>query len=288
MDLGAGEGFVQMALRDAFGCRVAALDADAAILRQGLARGTETAGAVSLLGDGLRLPFPDGIFDAVVCSEVLEHVPDNAGVVGEIARLLKPGGVAALTVPCANYPGLWGPANWSRERLPGTFQPGLGLLGRAVGDASAAVSPGAVSPTHCWREAAGRDALRRLDPLVPAVQPHAPPNRQAAVWTVTGVIERLPLDGEVRLRAYPPSASRVESPHVGAAPHAVHRSSQRPPSRPIRAVCEPGHSSGPEGAMRSSGAPLVQTTDPRIRSCSSAVHPSLSRRVGVTALAGGD
>ena len=47
-------------------------------------------------------------------------------------------------------------------------------------------------------------------------------------------------------------------------------------------------SSGPEGAMRSGGAPLVQTTAPRIRSCSSAVHPSLSRRVGVTALAGGD
>ena len=117
LDLGAGEGFVQMALRDAFGCRVAALDADAAILRQGLARGTETAGAVSLMGDGLRLPFPDGIFDAVVCSEVLEHVPDDAGVVGEIARLLKPGGVAALTVPCANYPGLWDPANWLRERL---------------------------------------------------------------------------------------------------------------------------------------------------------------------------
>ena len=44
LDLGAGEGFVQMALRDAFGCRVAALDADAAILHQGLARGTEASG----------------------------------------------------------------------------------------------------------------------------------------------------------------------------------------------------------------------------------------------------
>ena len=115
LDLGAGEGFVQMALREAFGCRVVALDADAAILRQGLARGTETSGAVSLVGDGLRLPFPDGIFDAVVCSEVLEHVPDDAGVVGEIARVLKPGGIAALTVPCANYPGLWDPANRLRE-----------------------------------------------------------------------------------------------------------------------------------------------------------------------------
>ena len=131
LDLGAGEGFVQLALQGAFGCRVAALDADAAILRQGLARGTETSGPVSLLGDGLRLPFPDGIFDAVVCSEVLEHVPDDAGVVGEIARVLKPGGVAALTVPCANYPGLWDPANRLREGLLGLghFSPDSGFWG---------------------------------------------------------------------------------------------------------------------------------------------------------------
>ncbi len=82
------------------------------------------------MGDGLRLPFPDGIFDAAVCSEVLEHVPDDAGVVGEIARVLKPGGVAALTVPCANYPGLWDPANWSRERLGlGHFNSDSGFWG---------------------------------------------------------------------------------------------------------------------------------------------------------------
>ena len=130
LDLGSGEGFVQLALQGAFGCRVAALDADEAILRLGLARGMEPSGSVSLLGDGLRLPFPDGIFDAVICSEVLEHVPDDAGVVGEIARVLKPGGVAALTVPCANYPALWDPLNWLRERLSlGHFNSDSGFWG---------------------------------------------------------------------------------------------------------------------------------------------------------------
>ena len=130
LDLGAGEGFVQLALQEAFGCRVVALDADEMILRQGLARGVEIAGSISLLGDGLRLPFPDGTFDALVCSEVLEHVPDDARVVGEIARVLKSGGVAALTVPCANYPGLWDPANRVREGLGlGHFSPDSGFWG---------------------------------------------------------------------------------------------------------------------------------------------------------------
>ena len=60
LDLGSGEGFVQLALQGAFGCRVAALDADAAILRQGLARGTEASGPVSLLGMAYGCRFPTG------------------------------------------------------------------------------------------------------------------------------------------------------------------------------------------------------------------------------------
>ena len=45
-------------------------------------------------------PFPDGSFDAVLCSEVLEHIQDNGRVVDEIYRLLKPGGVFVASVPC--------------------------------------------------------------------------------------------------------------------------------------------------------------------------------------------
>ena len=130
LDVGAGEGFVSLALREAFGCRVVALDAAPPILHQGVAREPHRSEQIWMLGDGARLPFRDGSFDGLVCSEVLEHVLDDASVVREIARVLKPGGVAALTVPCANYPALWDPLNWVRERLGlGHFSPDSGFWG---------------------------------------------------------------------------------------------------------------------------------------------------------------
>jgi SAM-dependent methyltransferase len=49
--------------------------------------------------DGRRFPFEDGAFDAVLCNQVLEHVFEPEEFVGEIARVLKPGGRLLLTVP---------------------------------------------------------------------------------------------------------------------------------------------------------------------------------------------
>lgn len=43
--------------------------------------------------DGVRVPFPDGTFDLVYSSQVLEHVPDPQLHLREIARLLRPGGI---------------------------------------------------------------------------------------------------------------------------------------------------------------------------------------------------
>jgi SAM-dependent methyltransferase len=45
------------------------------------------------------LPFPDDLFDAAICTQVLEHVPEPKAVLKEIARALKPGGVLILTAP---------------------------------------------------------------------------------------------------------------------------------------------------------------------------------------------
>ena len=55
--------------------------------------------AVWCVGDAGRLPFADDSFDAVICSEVLEHLPDVDAALGEITRITKPGGRFALSVP---------------------------------------------------------------------------------------------------------------------------------------------------------------------------------------------
>ena len=49
------------------------------------------------VSDGI--PFPDGAFDFVFCIEVLEHVPNPFGALSEMHRVLRPGGVLALSVP---------------------------------------------------------------------------------------------------------------------------------------------------------------------------------------------
>ncbi len=50
-------------------------------------------------GDANHLPFAAASFDAVITSEVLEHVPDDVGALAEMLRVLRPGGVFAATVP---------------------------------------------------------------------------------------------------------------------------------------------------------------------------------------------
>jgi len=55
------------------------------------------------LADLTDLPFRDRVFDAVICSHVLEHIPEDRRAMAEIRRILKPGGWAAILVPIV-YP----------------------------------------------------------------------------------------------------------------------------------------------------------------------------------------
>ena len=50
-------------------------------------------------GTALALPFADGEFDRVIAAEVLEHIPELEGAIPELARVLRPGGTIAVTVP---------------------------------------------------------------------------------------------------------------------------------------------------------------------------------------------
>ena len=49
--------------------------------------------------DGISIPFPDASFDHILCSEVLEHVPDAKAFMAEVSRVVRTGGSIVLTVP---------------------------------------------------------------------------------------------------------------------------------------------------------------------------------------------
>jgi SAM-dependent methyltransferase len=55
------------------------------------------------VSNALALPFPSESFDRIIAAEVLEHIPDDLTAISELARVLKPGGTMAVTVP------RWGP-----------------------------------------------------------------------------------------------------------------------------------------------------------------------------------
>jgi SAM-dependent methyltransferase len=107
LDLGCGAG------RHAFesarrGARVVAMDTDRGELEQvaamfaAMARAGELpdgADGVTVTGDATAMPFPADAFDIVIASEVLEHIGADQTAMNEIARVLRPGGIAAVTVP---------------------------------------------------------------------------------------------------------------------------------------------------------------------------------------------
>jgi SAM-dependent methyltransferase len=109
LDLGCGAG------RHAFeafrrGARVVAFDYDAAELKdvKGMLGALDEAEADTLPasswgtctnGDATALPFADATFDRVIAAEVLEHIPADQAAMRELARVLKPGGTIAVTVP---------------------------------------------------------------------------------------------------------------------------------------------------------------------------------------------
>lgn len=107
LDLGCGAGRHVHAMYYHAECHVVGIDLgfeDVRRTREGF--GTcpdmdpETKRAFSLsVGNALSLPFPDASFDKIICSEVLEHIPDYGQALNEIHRILKPGGTLAVSVP---------------------------------------------------------------------------------------------------------------------------------------------------------------------------------------------
>lgn len=119
LDCGCGYGFTLRMLAELTEADLVGLDYDPERVAQ-VERDLARFPNVSVVqGDAQHLPFADDSFDHVVCSEVLEHLPDDAAAVREIARVLKPGGTAVFTVPDADFPFTWDPPNWLLKRLGG-------------------------------------------------------------------------------------------------------------------------------------------------------------------------
>lgn len=73
-----------------------------ATISDGLQNKSWDTSKIDLVSDICNIPAVDESFDSILCSEVLEHIPEPTHVLDEFARLLKPGGKLILTAPFAS------------------------------------------------------------------------------------------------------------------------------------------------------------------------------------------
>lgn len=117
LDCACGQGFYLNYYRVVSETRLVGLELDSETIRKAQANVGHLPDITLTQANMYNLPFPDAYFDGVILSEILEHVEDDVRGLREVYRILKPGGVAAITVPNANYPFWWDPINKSLEAL---------------------------------------------------------------------------------------------------------------------------------------------------------------------------
>jgi SAM-dependent methyltransferase len=70
-----------------------------------------------IAADALDIPFPSGYFNIIICSEVLEHIPDIRSAIKELRRVLSPEGTLIVSSP--NWISWFGLARWFAKKLTG-------------------------------------------------------------------------------------------------------------------------------------------------------------------------
>lgn len=121
LDVGCGTGGTTRHL--AGGMSVVGCDAAADALHLARRRGLDCL----VQADASSLPFRDGAFDVALSLDVIEHHDDDAEVVAELHRVLRPSGLLLATVPA--FDALWGPHDvLSHHRRRYRLRPFVGLL----------------------------------------------------------------------------------------------------------------------------------------------------------------
>jgi SAM-dependent methyltransferase len=103
LDVGCGSGGPDLYLAETLGVRVTGVDrspdAVATARRQAEERGLAGLARFETADAGRPLPLEGERFDAIVCIDAINHLPDRAGVFADWRRLLRPGGRALFTDP---------------------------------------------------------------------------------------------------------------------------------------------------------------------------------------------
>lgn len=120
LDFPCGRGFYLNMLRYTSRCRLVGADLDWEVIQKARVNVGHLPNVALHCANIYAMPYPDNTFDAVILSEVLEHVDDDVAALREAYRVLKPGGVVAITVPHQNYPFWWDPINKTLETVFGT------------------------------------------------------------------------------------------------------------------------------------------------------------------------
>ena len=132
LNAGSGAGSLSMRLADA-SLEVTSVEASpelVALTAERLAARHPARALPVIQGDVQALDLPDGAFHGVVCAEVLEHVADDGAAMAELARLLRPGGLACLSVPAGPERWSW-VDEWAGHRRRYTAEGLAGLMGAA-------------------------------------------------------------------------------------------------------------------------------------------------------------
>jgi ubiquinone/menaquinone biosynthesis C-methylase UbiE len=113
LDVGSGAGqiaghLLEFADRDA---RITCTDLSAQMLRRARQR-LKSERPAYVVADVAAMPFADGSFDGITCGYVLEHVPEPAKGLGEMARVLCTGGRMLLLVTEDSFSGAWTSRLW--------------------------------------------------------------------------------------------------------------------------------------------------------------------------------